>query len=366
MIPLIDLTRQHAALREELLDAMARVLDSSQFVLGGQGRALEAELAALHAVRHGVGVGSGTDALRLALAALGVGPGDEVITPAFSFVASASTIAMAGARPVFADIDPVTYAVDPSAVERAITPRTRAIVAVHLYGHPAPLDRLQAVARARSVALIEDAAQAVGATYAGRPIGGWGDAACLSFYPTKNLGGCGDGGMVLTNRDDLAERLRRLRHHGDAGRYHHVELGWCSRLDELQAAALRVKLARLPAWTEARRRIAQGYLARLAGLPLGLPVERPPARHVYYLFTVRHARRDALARALADLGVGTMVHYPVALPAQPAFATDAGEPPWPEAGRAAREVLSIPCWAELTDDEVERVAAAVRQACERV
>lgn len=364
MIPLVDLTRQHAVLREELLAAMARVLDSSQFVLGGEGRALEAGLAALHSVRHGVGVGSGTDALRLALAALGVGPGDEVITPAFSFVASASTIAMAGARPVFADIDPATYAVEPGAVERAITPRTRAIVAVHLYGHPAPVDRLQALARARSVALIEDAAQAVGATYAGRPIGGWGDAACLSFYPTKNLGGCGDGGMVLTDRDDLAERLRRLRHHGDAGRYRHVELGYCSRLDELQAALLRVKLERLGDWTERRRRHAARYRDRLAGLPLGLPVEQPPARHVYYLFTVRHAQRDALAKALADLGVGTAVHYPIPVPGQPMFG--GGERRFPEAWRASREVLSIPCWAELTDDEVERVAAAVRHACERV
>jgi len=365
MIPLIDLTRQHAALREELLAATARVLDSSQFVLGGEGRALEAELASACGVRHAVGVASGTDALRLSLTALGVAPGDEVITPAFSFVASASTIVMAGARPVFADIDPATYAVDPDAVERALTPRTRAIVAVHLYGHPAPMEPLQSLARARGVALIEDAAQAVGATYAGRPIGGWGDAACLSFYPTKNLGACGDAGMVLTDRDDLAERLRRLRHHGDVGRYQHVELGYCSRLDELQAAVLRAKRARLPGWTEARRRVADRYRARLAGLPLVLPVERAPARHVYYLFTVRHAQRDALAKALADLGVGTAVHYPIPVPGQPMFG-GGGERQFPEAWRASREVLSIPCWAELTDDEIETVAAAVRQACERV
>jgi dTDP-4-amino-4,6-dideoxygalactose transaminase len=255
--------------------------------------------------------------------------------------------------------------VDPDAVERALTPRTRAIVAVHLYGHPAPMEPLQSLARARGVALIEDAAQAVGATYAGRPIGGWGDAACLSFYPTKNLGACGDAGMVLTDRDDLAERLRRLRHHGDAGRYQHVELGYCSRLDELQAAVLRAKRARLPGWTEARRRVADRYRARLAGLPLVLPVERAPARHVYYLFTVRHAQRDALAKALADLGVGTAVHYPIPVPGQPMFG-GGGERQFPEAWRASREVLSIPCWAELTDDEVETVAAAVRQACERV
>ncbi|HEU5322677.1 MAG TPA: DegT/DnrJ/EryC1/StrS family aminotransferase, partial [Methylomirabilota bacterium] len=256
MIPFLDLTRQHAALKAELMAALERVLDTSHFVLGPEGRALEAELAAAAGVRHGVGVGSGTDALRLVLAALGIGPGDEVITPAFSFVASATTVVMAGATPVFADIDPETYALDPAAVERALTPRTRAIVPVHLYGHPAAMDRLTALARDRGVAVVEDAAQAIGADYGGRPVGSWGDAACVSFYPTKNLGACGDAGLVLTDRDDVAERLRRLRHHGDRGRYLHEELGYCSRLDELQAAVLRVKLRRLAAWTEARRRIA--------------------------------------------------------------------------------------------------------------
>jgi dTDP-4-amino-4,6-dideoxygalactose transaminase len=372
VIPFLDLTRQHAALKAELLAAVERVLDSSQFVLGGEGRALEAELAAACGVRHAVGVASGTDALRLALAALHVGPGDEVITPAFSFVASASTIAMAGATPVFVDIDPATHALDPAAVERALTPRTRAIVPVHLYGHPAPMERLAALARSRGVAIVEDAAQAIGATHAGRPIGAWGDAACVSFYPTKNLGACGDAGMVLTDRDDLAERLRRLRHHGDGGRYRHVELGWCSRLDEVQAAILRVKLRRLPAWTEARRRIAARYtaaLADLAGRGLGLPVERPPARHVYHLYTVRHPRRDDLARALADAGVGSAVHYPIPVPDQPLFEAVAGagaERRWPEAWRAAREVLSLPCYPELREAEIDEVVGAVRQACERL
>lgn len=365
MIPFIDLTRQHAALRDELLAALARVLDSSQFVLGGEGRALEAELAAACGVRHAVGVASGTDALRLSLTALGVRPGDEVLTPAFSFVASGSTIVMAGAVPVFVDIDPETYTLDVAAAERALTPRTRAIVPVHLYGHPASMDRVATFARRHGLAVLEDAAQSVGAAWAGRPVGAWGDAACLSFYPTKNLGACGDAGMILTDRDDLDERLRRLRHHGDGGRYRHVELGYCSRLDELQAALLRVKLRYLEDWTERRRRHAARYRERFAGLPLGLPVERPQARHVYHLFTVRHAQRDALAKALADLGVGTAVHYPIPVPGQPMFG-GGGERQFPEAWRASREVLSIPCWAELTDDEVETVAAAVRQACERV
>jgi dTDP-4-amino-4,6-dideoxygalactose transaminase len=365
VIPLVDLTRQHAALRPALLAAMARVLDSSRFILGAEGQKLEAALAARLNVRHGVGVGSGTEALRLALAALDVGSGDEVITPAFSFVASSSTIVMAGATPVFVDIDPETYVLDARAVERAITPRTRGIVAVHLYGHPATMGAITAVARAHRLFVIEDAAQAIGAEGDGRPVGAWGDVTCLSFYPTKNLGACGDGGMVLTDRDDLAERLRRLRHHGDAGRYQHVELGACSRLDELQATILSVKLDRLDEWTAARRRIAARYREALADTPLTLPIERPGARHVYYLYTVRHPRRDAFAQALAELGVGTAVHYPLPIPSQPMFGgRDAGG--WPEASRAAREVISVPCFAELTDDEVKEVAQAMRLACKRL
>ncbi len=362
-IPFLDLRRQHAALKGELLAAAERVLDSSHFVLGDEGKALEAELAQLCGARHAVGVGSGTDALRLALTALGVSRGDEVLTPAFSFVASATTIAMAGATPVFVDVDPDTLTMDPEAAARALTPRTKAVMPVHLYGHPAAIDRLATFARTRGLALLEDDAQAIGATWGDRPLGGWGDAACLSFYPTKNLGAGGDGGMVVTTRDDVADRVRRLRHHGDTGRYHHMELGYCTRLDEVQAAWLRVKLRRLGEWTERRRQIAARYHTGLAGLPLKLPVERPGARHVYHLFTVRHAQRDALAKHLADAGVGTAVHYPRAVPDQPLFAAD-GERRWPEAYRAAREVLSLPCYPEMTDGEVEGVVEAVRRACE--
>jgi dTDP-4-amino-4,6-dideoxygalactose transaminase len=362
MIPFLDLRRQHAALKAELMAAAERVIDTSVFVLGPDGRALESELARMCGARHGIGVGSGTDALRLALTALGVGAGDEVITPAFSFVASATTIVMAGGRPVFVDVDRDTLTLDAAALERAITPRTRVIMPVHLYGHPAAMDRITALARARGIAVLEDAAQAVGATWQGRPVGGWGDAACLSFYPTKNLGACGDGGMLLTTRDDLADRVRRLRHHGDSGRYHHVELGYCTRLDELQAALLRVKVCRLGAWEERRRGIAAEYLDALASLPIALPVERPGARHVYHLFTVRHPKRDALVKALADLGVGTAVHYPLPVPGQPVFGEE-GEARWPEAWRAAREVVSLPCFPELTDGEVSGVIDAVRRAC---
>ena len=362
MIPFIDLKRQHAALKTELMAAAERVIESSAFVLGPDGRALETELARLCGARHGVGVGSGTDALRLALTALGVAAGDEVITPAFSFVASATTIVMAGARPVFVDVDHETLTLDVAAVERALTPRTKVIMTVHLYGHPAALDRITALARARGLAVLEDAAQAVGASWQGRPIGGWGDAACLSFYPTKNLGACGDAGMLLTTRDDVAEHVRRLRHHGDSGRYHHVELGYCTRLDELQAALLRVKLRRLREWEDRRRAIAAEYLEALAHLPLELPVERAGARHVYHLFTVRHPNRDALVAALTELGIGTGVHYPRAVPGQPLFGED-GQARWPEAWRAAREVLSLPCFPEMTEAEVTGVIDAVRRAC---
>ncbi|HKC96719.1 MAG TPA: DegT/DnrJ/EryC1/StrS family aminotransferase [Methylomirabilota bacterium] len=365
MIPFIDLQRQHAALREELLAASARVIDSSQFVLGAEGRALEQEMAALCGAPSALGVASGTDALRLTLTALGVGPGDEVITPAFSFVASATTIMMAGAVPVFVDIDPASYALDLTATERAITPRTRAIMPVHLYGQPAPMDRVLALARAHQLAVIEDAAQAVGAAWGEEPVGSQADAACLSFYPTKNLGACGDGGMVVTRRQDVADRVRKLRHHGDSGRYEHVELGYCSRLDELQAAFLRVKLRHLAAWTTARRRIAARYRKGLAGLGLELPVEAAKARHVYHLFTVRHPQRDALAKLLTDEGISTAVYYPHSVPDQPMFGGGA-ERRWPEAWRASREVLSLPCFAELADDEVERVVAGVRRACERL
>ena len=366
MIPQIDLGRQHDALRGELMAAVARVLDSSRFILGPEGQALEGELAALSEARHGVGTGSGTDALLLALKAVGVKPGDEVITSAFSFVASATTIVMAGATPVFVDVEPGALNLDPARVERAITPRTRAIVPVYLYGHIAAVDALNALARARGLAIVADAAQAVGATYAGRGVAAWSDATTLSFYPTKNLGACGDGGMVLTSRDDVAERVRLLRDHGSSRKYTHVELGACSRLDELQAALLRVKLRHLPGWIERRRAVAHRYSTALADLPLVLPVERPPARHVYHQYTVRSSKREALAAALAGLGVGTSVHYPGTIPAQPLFSQPHADRDFPVATQAAGEVLGLPCFPELTDGEVDQVVDALRRAAAQV
>jgi UDP-N-acetyl-3-dehydro-alpha-D-glucosamine 3-aminotranferase len=366
MIPEIDLARQHQALRAELLAAATGVLDSCRFVLGPEGQTLERELAALCGARLGVGTGSGTDALLLALKAVGVVPGDEVITSAFSFVASATTIVMAGATPVFVDVDPATYNLDPAQVERAITPRTRAIVPVHLYGQPAAMDAICDLARAHGLAVVGDAAQAVGAAYGGRPVAAWGDVSILSFYPTKNLGGCGDGGMVLTTRDDVAERVRLLRDHGAPRRYTHVELGGCSRLDELQAALLRVKLRRLPQWNERRRAIAAHYSAALAGLPLGLPVERAPAHHIYHQYTVRSAKREALAAALAARGIGTSIHYPSTIPAQPVFSRPNADREFPLATQAAAEVLCLPCFPELTDLEVAEVVGAVKRSVAEV
>jgi UDP-N-acetyl-3-dehydro-alpha-D-glucosamine 3-aminotranferase len=349
-----------------MLEAAERVLASCRFILGPEVAALESELATLCGSRHGIGVNSGTDALVLALLAVGVKPGDEVITPAFSFVASASAVVMIQAKPVFVDIDPVTYNLDPALVARAVTPRTRAIVAVHLYGQPAAMDAITEIARPRGLAVIEDAAQAIGASYAGRPAGSWGDAACLSFYPTKNLAACGDGGMVLTAREDVAQAIRRLRDHGSPRKYEHVELGYSSRLDELQAAFLRVKLKRLGTWNDRRRAIVARYRELLQGAPLALAEERAPAHHVYHQFTVRTPKRDALVGALADAGVGTAVHYPIPVPAQPLFAVPDVDRAFPQAARAAAEVLSLPCFPELLDEEVRTVADAVRAAIERI
>ncbi len=360
-IPQFDLTRQYTGIAPEVEAALRRVLRGGRFVLGPEVEAFEAECARFLGVPHAIGVASGSDALRLALAALGVGPGDEVITPAFSFVASATAVLQVGARPTFADVDPATLTVAPERVAAAVTPRARAVIAVHLYGLPAAMTELAAIAARHGLAVVEDAAQAFGATLGGRPVGGLGHVGAFSFYPTKNLAAYGDGGLVVTADDALAARVRRARDHGQADRYRHVELGWASRLDELQAAVLRVKLRHLPAWTEARRRIAARYSAGLAGYPLCLPVEPPGARHVFHQYTIRTRHRDALARALAAAGIGSACHYPLPIPAQPLFrALGYDAAACPVAWAASREVLSLPCFPELTDAEVDTVVGAIR------
>jgi dTDP-4-amino-4,6-dideoxygalactose transaminase len=358
MVPFIDLRRQYSVIGAEIERAVSAVLAGGQYILGPEVHAFEAELARYCGAAHGIGVASGTDALRLALEAVGVGPGDEVIVPAFTFVATAEVVTNLGAAPVFADIDAARYALDPIDTARRITARTKAIVPVHLYGGPADMTALLEVAAPRGLAVIEDAAQAVGAEFRGRRIGSLGMAACFSFFPTKNLGAYGDGGFITTSDAAVAERLRMLRAHGSRQKYFHESTGWCSRLDEVQAAALRVKLRHLDAWTERRRALAARYRSILAGLPLVLPEEGDSERAVFHLFTVRTRRRDELKKHLDGAGIGCAVHYPIPVHRQPLYRHIGGS--FPESERASEEVLSLPLFPELTEHEQDEVAAAVR------
>ncbi len=367
-VPLLDLKAQHAALREELRAAFERVLDTQQFILGEDVRLLETEIAHYTKTSHAVGCASGTDALLLALLALDIGPGDEVVTTPFSFFATASAIARAGAVPRFADIEPRTCNLDPAALERAITPRTRALLPVHLYGQCAAMDELTDTATRHNLPVIEDAAQAIGAEDRGRRAGSMGAIGCFSFYPTKNLGAAGDAGIITTNDDALAERLRRLRVHGGLTEYLHTEVGLNSRLDTIQAALLRVKLPHLDGWSEARREHAATYTRLLdeAGLtefvaPLHV---RPDAQHIFHQYIVRVSdkRRDALIEHLKQHGVGTKVYYPVPLHLQECFRhLGYQEGDFPEAERAARETLALPMFPELTGDQQEYVVETIRR-----
>jgi dTDP-3-amino-3,4,6-trideoxy-alpha-D-glucose transaminase len=366
-IPFVDLGASVRALRSEIDAAIARVLDSGWFVLGPENEAFEAELAAAFGVGDSVAVANGTEALQLALETLGIGPGDEVVTTPISAAFTALAIERAGARPVFADVEPDTLNLSPEAAERAITGRTRALLPVHLYGHPANLAALGELAGERGLHLVEDACQAHGARFGERPVGGFGVLAALSFYPTKNLGGLGDGGAVLVGDPERALKLRRLRNGGQSDRYRHVESGINSRLDELQAAVLRVKLRHLEEWTERRRALAALYRQELADACVSLPVERPGVRAACHLFVIRHPRRDELARELRERGVGTLIHYPIPLHLQPAFARLGGQPgSMPVAERAAGEILSLPLQPELDEASVRAVAAAVRECASRL
>jgi dTDP-4-amino-4,6-dideoxygalactose transaminase len=363
MIPFVDLKPQYRSIKSEIEEAIARVLETGQFVLGDEVAAFEREFAAYAGAAHGVGVSSGTAALHLALVAAGVGPGDEVVTVPFTFVASVAAITFAGARPVLVDVEPRTLTLDPAALDSAITPRTKAIIPVHLYGQAADMDPILAVAKAHGLTVIEDAAQAHGARYQGRPVGSLGDLGCFSFYPSKNLGAYGEGGIVLTNRVDLAERLRLLRSWGERSRYHHEIPGFNARLEGLQGAILRVKLRHLESWTEQRRAHAARYSALLADAGIGLPVERPGDRHVYHLYTVRLPEREALRAALAADGIHTGLHYPVPVHLQPAYASlGYVRGAFPIAERAAEQVLSLPMFPELTDEQISAVVDAVRRA----
>ncbi len=365
-IPFLDLTAQYRALQTDLDAAIGRVLASGQFILGPEGEALEQEIAAYCGSAHAVGVANGTDALELALRACGIGAGEEVITSAFSFFATAEAILAVGAVPVFVDITLPSYGLDPAAVEQAVTPKTRAVVPVHLYGHPCAIEPLVQLAAARKLRVIEDCAQAIGASVGSRRVGSFGDAGCFSFYPTKNLGAYGDAGMVVTKDAGIAEQVRLLRAHGSRERYRHEAVGMNSRLDELQAAILRVKLGHLDRWNDARRRIAGQYDAQIqsAGLAAVVrPAVPPEAASVYHLYTVQAPERDRVSAALAAQGIGTQVAYPSILPEQPALPGQARRGgPWPVASAAARRVLSLPIYPELSVDAVGRVVRALASA----
>lgn len=362
-IPQMDLAAQYAAIGGDIRAAVTRVLASQQFVLGKEGSALEAEIAALSGVAHGVGVASGTDALILALRAVGVGAGDEVILPPFTFVATGSAVSALGARPVFADIDAETFNIRADEVAKRISPRTKAILVVHLYGLAADMSPICAIAKQHGIPLVEDNAQAIGATYRGKPTGSLGDVACISFYPTKNLGAYGDAGMIVTNSAEMDARLRTLRNHGQAARYNSVEPGWNSRLDEIQAAILRVKLRSLREWERARRVNAAEYSRLLAHLhSVKSPTTPEGCEHVFHQFTIRVPRRNDLQKYLSDRKIGNAVYYPVPLHLQPIYASLGHKRgSFPESELAADEVVSLPMFPELRQQQIQRVAETIAE-----
>lgn len=359
-VPLLDLKRQTRLLEPRITAAIREVLDSGEFILGPAVVRLEERMARYCQRRYAVAVASGTDALRLTLSALGVGPGDEVITTPFSFVATASAILRCGATPVFADIDPCSFNLDPGRIESAITPRSRAILPVHLYGRPADMDPIRDLAAARGLQVIEDCAQAVGARYGSAAVGSLGDAGCLSFFPTKNLGAFGDAGMIVTDNADLVERLALLRNQGNRRKHRADVLGINSRMDTLQAAVLEVKLDSLEDWNSQRRAIAQRYNRWLEEAPVKTPTESRRGRHVYNVYTLRAPRRDRLAARLTGRGIGNAVYYPVPLHLQRVFSCLGHTPgSLPAAETASREVISLPIFPELTREQQRRICEEI-------
>jgi dTDP-4-amino-4,6-dideoxygalactose transaminase len=366
-IPVFELSRQYRQLKAEMDRAISRTLQSGRYILGEEVAAFESDFADYCGVRHAVGVGSGTEALHLALLACDVRPGDDVITAPNTAVPTVCAIVAAGARPVFVDIEPKTFNLDPEQLGAYLaaqpTPiRAKAIVPVHLYGNPADMGPILELAAKYGLNVIEDAAQAHGARYNGRRVGGMGVAGCFSFYPTKNLGAYGDAGMVVTDSDQVAGRVRMLRNYGEEAKYRNRTWGLNSRLDELQAAVLRVKLPHLEGWIDARRGHARLYGELLGEADLVLPVEVPPATHCYHLYVVRSPDRDGLRQHLEDHGIGTGIHYPMPIHYQPAYrALGYSEGDFPQAERASREILSLPLFPELSEDEVRRVSSVVRE-----
>lgn len=359
-IPLVDLRYPYEETGGEISEAVSSVLQSRRFILGPEVRSFEEEMADYIGTSHAVGVGSGTAALYLILRALGIGPGDEVITTPFTFIATAEAVAQCGATPVFADIDPDTFNLDPVAVPGRITSKTRAIIAVHIYGLPADIEPLRQITDSHGIALIEDCAQAAGAEYGGRKAGSLGHAAAFSFFPTKNLGGAGDGGMVCTGDEEIARKVRVLRVHGSEKKYFHELIGVNSRLDEIQAAILRVMLRHLDRFNDIRRETAASYGGRLQGVKP--PVEPEGSRHVYHLYTIKTGERDSLMERLTDEGIGCRVYYPVPLHLQPCFRHLGYQPgDFPAAESVTGEVLSIPMFLGMTASQAERVSEAVNR-----
>ena len=362
-VPYLDLKAQYQSIKPEIDAAIARVLDSCQFVLGPEVAGFEEEFAAYCGTTECIALNSGTSALHLALLAAGVGPGDEVITVPFTFVASVSAVTYAGARPVLVDIDPRSFTMDPAAIEAAITPRTKAILPVHLYGQSADMDPIMEIARPHGLVVIEDAAQAHGAKYKGRPVGSIGDMACFSFYPGKNLGAYGEGGAVTTSNPEYAHTIRMLRDWGQDRKYHHVLRGFNYRMEGFQGAILRVKLRHLEAWTEARRAVVRLYDELLADSGVETPTEMPWGRHVYHVYTLRSDDRDGLHAALQADGIQTGIHYPVPAHLQPAYADlGYGRGAFPQSEAAAEQVLSLPLYPELSPQAVAQVGGAVKKA----
>jgi dTDP-4-amino-4,6-dideoxygalactose transaminase len=361
-VPYLDLKAQYRSIKPEIDAAIARVLESCQFVLGAEVAAFERDFAIYCQASQCIALNSGTSALHLALLAAGVGPGDEVITVPFTFVASVAAIIYAGAKPVLVDIEPRSFTIDPEQIESSITSRTKAILPVHLYGHPADMDPIMEIARRRRLVVIEDAAQAHGTEYKGHRVGSIGDIACFSFYPGKNLGAYGEGGAVTTSNPKYADTVRMLRDWGQDRKYHHLLRGYNYRMEGFQGAVLGVKLRHLDQWTEARRKIVAQYNERLAHLDIDTPVEMPWARHVYHVYTVRSTHRDGLQAALGAEGIQTGIHYPVPAHMQPAYA-DLGYGPGdlPHSEAAAQQVLSLPLYPELPSQAVAQVAAVVSE-----
>jgi dTDP-4-amino-4,6-dideoxygalactose transaminase len=361
-VPFVDLKAQYAGIKPEIDAAIQRVVDGAGFILGEEVSNFEQALAATVGSRDAVGVSSGTGALLLALLAVGVKPGDEVITTAHTFIATAEAVSRIGARPVFVDIDPRTYNIDPNQVESAITERTKVILPVHLYGQPAELKPLRDIANRHRLVLIEDAAQAIAAEYDGQRCGSIGDLACFSFYPSKNLGAYGDAGAVTGNDETLLAKVRKLRDHGRISKYEHDELGFGQRIDAIQAAILGAKLPHLEAWTEARRSHARLYNEVLSGADVETPFESRNVRHVYHLYVIRTARRDALLQHLKEKGIDAGIHYPIPVHRQPVYLKlGYGEVSLPATEQAAGEILSLPMYPELRGEQIEYVAQAVSE-----